>query len=209
MSILEPTTCGFGKLAVYNVLTEVKLTKEESNESFKELRSREVDKQLELLVHQFRGNENFNFNRKSLTNNLCKIVGNMCLLTKNKRGKSDKETLVNVFSKKKWFEFAPEKKVEHSLFKCEACLIDSQLKQALGLFLITTPKFKTIAMGKGILLKPSIRKEVDVEIKELVPAALLEKHDTKIRLAMKTDVEEQFRLTAVETAFGGKNLMES
>ena len=101
MSILKPTTCGFGKIAVYNVLTEVKLTKEENNESFKELRSRKVDKQLELLVHQFRGNENFNFNRTSLTNNLCKIVENMRLLTKNKPGKSDKETLVNVFSKKK------------------------------------------------------------------------------------------------------------
>ena len=48
MSILEPTTCGFGKIAVYVVLTEVRLTKE-NNESFKELRSREVDKQLELL----------------------------------------------------------------------------------------------------------------------------------------------------------------
>ena len=47
MSILEPTTCGFGKLAVYNVLTtEVMLTKE-FNESFKELRSREVNEQLE------------------------------------------------------------------------------------------------------------------------------------------------------------------
>ena len=59
-------------------------------------------------------------------------------------------------------------------------------------------------MEKGILLKPSIRKEVDVEIKELVPAALLEQHKTKVRLAMKTDVQEEFRQTAVETAFGGK-----
>ena len=84
MSILEPTTCGFGILAIYNVLTEVRLTKE-SNESFKDLRSQEVNKQLELLVHQFSGNENFNFNRKSLTINLRKIVENMRLLKKNKR----------------------------------------------------------------------------------------------------------------------------
>ena len=56
MSILEPTTCGFGKLAVYNVLTEVSLIKE-NYESFKEVRSREVAKQLELLMHQFTGNE--------------------------------------------------------------------------------------------------------------------------------------------------------
>ena len=63
---------------------KVRLTKE-SNESFKDLRSQEVNKQLELLVHQFSGNENFNFNRKSLTNNLCKIVENMRLLKKNMR----------------------------------------------------------------------------------------------------------------------------
>ena len=88
MSILEPTTCGFGKLAVYNVLTEVSLIKE-NYESFKEVRSREVAKQLELLMHQFTGNENFDFNRKSLTNNLCKIVENMRLLQKSKRGKHD------------------------------------------------------------------------------------------------------------------------
>ena len=110
MSILEPTTCGFGKLAVYNVLTEVMLNKE-INESFKELRSREVDKQLELLVNQFRGNENFNFNRKSLTNNLCKIVGNMRLLKKNKRGKTEKQTLVNVFSKKNGFNWHQKRKL--------------------------------------------------------------------------------------------------
>ena len=53
----------------------------------KEFRSREVDTQMELLVNQFGGNENFNFNRKSLTNNLCKIVANLRLLTKQKRGK--------------------------------------------------------------------------------------------------------------------------
>ena len=86
---------------------------------------------------------------------------------------------------------------------------DSELKHGLGLFLITTPQFKNLAMEKEILFKPSIVKDVDVEIKELVPAALLEKHDTKARLAMKTDVEEQFSLTAVETAFGGKNSLRS
>ena len=63
-------------------------------------------------------------------------------------------------------------------------------------------------MEKGILFQPSIRK-VDVEITELVHAALLEQHDTKVRLAMKTDVEEQFRLTSVETAFGGKQSLRS
>ena len=68
MSILEPTTCGFGILAIYNVLTEVRLTKE-SNESFKDLRSREVNKQLELLVHQFSGNEKI-----TLTGNLLQII---------------------------------------------------------------------------------------------------------------------------------------
>ena len=31
----------------------------------------------------------------------------------------------------------------------------------------------------------------------------------KVRLAMKTDVEDQFRLTAVETAFGGKQSLRS
>ena len=167
-----------------------------------------MDKQLELLINQFRGNENFNISRKSLTNNLCKIVGNMRLLTKNKRGKTDKQTLVNVFSKKEWLQLAPEKKAEDSLFKCDGCLGDSRLKYALGLFMITTPQFKAMAMEKGILFQPSIRK-VDVEITELVPAALLEQHDTKVKLAMKTDVEEQFRLTAVENAFGGKQSLRS
>ena len=59
-------------------------------------------------------------------------------------------------------------------------------------------------MEKGILFKPSIVKDVEMQMKELVPASLLEKYDTNARPAMKTDVEEQFRQTAVETAFGGK-----
>ena len=32
----------------------------------------------------------------------------------------------------------------------------------------------------------------------IISPTLLEKHDTKGRLAMKTDVEEQFRLSAVD-----------
>ena len=59
-------------------------------------------------------------------------------------------------------------------------------------------------MEKGIHFKPIIVKDVNVEIKELLPAALLKKHDTKVRLAMKSDVEEQFRLSSVETAFVAK-----
>ena len=160
-------------------------------------------------MHQFRGNEKFNFSRKSLTNNLSKIVANMCSLTKKQQGKSNKQTLANVFSKKKWLELAPEKKVKHRLFKCDGCLNDSELKHGLGLFLISTPQFKTIAMEKGILFKPSIVKDVEMQMKELVPASLLEKYDTNVRLAMKTDVEERFRLTAVETAFGGKQSLQS
>ena len=145
----------------------------------------------------------------TLTGNLLQIiVENMRSLTKNKRGKTDKQTLVNVFSKKEWLQLAPEQKAEHSLFKCDGCLGDSRLKHALGLFMITTPQFKTIAMEKGILFQSTIRK-VDVEITELVPAALLEQHDTKVRLVMKIDVEEQFRLTSVGTAFGGKQSLRS
>ena len=68
-------------MAVYNVLTEVRLNKE-MNESFKELRSRELNKQLELLQNQFRGNENFNFNKKALVNNLCKIVSKHAFIGK-------------------------------------------------------------------------------------------------------------------------------
>ena len=86
---------------------------------------------------------------------------------------------------------------------------DSELKHGLGLFLISTPQFKTIAMEKGILFKPSIVKDVEMQMKELVPTSLLEKYDTNVRLAMKIDVEEQFRLTAVETAFGGKQSLRS
>ena len=63
-------------------------------------------------------------------------------------------------------------------------------------------------MEKGILFKPSIVKDVEMQMKELVPASLLEKYDN-VRLAMKTDVEEQFRLTVVETAFGGKPSLRS
>ena len=36
--------------------------------------------------------------------------------------------------------------------------------------------------------------DADVEIKELVPAALLEKHDTMVRLAVKSDVEVDYKL---------------
>ena len=51
-----------------------------------------------------------------------------------KKRSADRQTILKVFSAKKWNELLPEEKCKHKLFDCDGCLNDVQLKEALEIY---------------------------------------------------------------------------
>ena len=196
MSIISPTTCGFAKVAVYNVLTGITV---KSGEKKKDLRNR----QFNILQKQFSDNvEHFNFEFKSFIDNFRKLITNMAYLTKSKKTSPDKATILDVFSENNWVKLTVEQKQTHTLYECNGCMKDPQFKKIMGLFHNHSKEFKSIAKSKGIdqIVKQKAgdtqahKSILDLEDKENHSPAELKKHDTSVSLATIRDIESQHPL---------------
>ena len=156
MSIISPTTCGFAKVSLFNIFTGGKVS-QENDENLAMYRSRELEHQFGLWQSQFIGyNEKFSVEYKHFKKYDPKIVSHFRNLGKTRS--VDKDIVLHEFSNRKWNELLPEKKSEHQLFNCNGCLNDTELKQTLGLFLITA-KFKKLAMERGISKTKSLQQQ--------------------------------------------------
>ena len=128
-------------------------------------------------------------------------------LTKNRS--DDRNNILKVFSAKKWKELLPEEKCKHKLFDCDGCLNDVQLKEALGLFFITT-KFKKVAEENGIIInkakenkKKIKRSDVRELVRERIPQSMLKTYDELISSETVKDINKKYKSTSVIRYFGG------
>ena len=109
----------------------------ENGEHRNEFCSRVYMAKFKLLQTIFTGNEdNFAFEYEKFKKSFKKIVEDMSCLSKCKRTSADKQTLMKVFSIECWNDLSPESKSKHSLYDCNECLDDPQLKVAMELFYI-------------------------------------------------------------------------
>ena len=147
MSIISPITCGFAKVAAFNVVG-----KQSTNDRFQwKNRNDEVSHQFQEFNKQFIGyNENFNVQYRTFRTYFPKILGSFKSLQKRRR--EDKATVLSVFSKSEWDKLASEKIAEHKLFDCDACMNNPKLNQTLACFFVTT-RFQKLANEKGNIWK--------------------------------------------------------
>ena len=150
MSIVSPTSCGFAKVAAFNLVNK---QNESANDGFQHSRNEDVRHRFEEFKKQFIGhNENFNVQYRTFHTFLPKILGTFKSL--QKRRSVDKVTVLDVFSKKEWNKLASDKKVEHKLFDCGGCMNNPKLKETLACFFVTA-RFKKLAEEKGLIGKPT------------------------------------------------------
>ena len=144
MLIISHTTCWFATVTAFNVVG-----KQSTNDRFQwKNRNDDVNHQFQEFNKQFIGyNENFNVQYRTFRTYFPKILGSFKSLQKRRR--EDKATVLGVFSKSEWDKLASEKKVEHKLFDCDACMNNPKLKQTLACFFVTT-RFQKLAKEKGL-----------------------------------------------------------
>ena len=98
MLIISPTTCGFTKVATFNLLGN----KKSANDCFqRKSRNEQLSNQIAEFNKQFIGyNENFYVQYGTFRTYFPKIVGSFMSLQKRKPG--DKATILEVVSKGEW-----------------------------------------------------------------------------------------------------------
>ena len=153
MSITAPTTCGFGKVLLYNILIERSKLSRLAGESEKNFKGRINYAKYDTFQKLPFGME---LTYKQFTDNSAAIIKNIQLL--GKRYSAVKKEIFEVFSSKNWDLISEKKKEKHALFHCKGCLTEKLYKETLGKFLNKSAKNKVIA--NKVLHKEEILKNI-------------------------------------------------
>ena len=220
MSILCPTTCGFAKVAVYELFKEKLIAN--AGENSKIHKSREIQHRFDRWHQHFVGyNGNFNVRYDAFVKYGAKISSAMKNL--NKRRSMDRELVLKIFSMEKWRELSPVNKGQHELFECKGCLDDPSFKSALSSFMISNHiMFDKVAKENGIATTKTSKK-IDEEIndnggdkkrvrsadsvikivQDRVPASTLKMYDRAMAKKVVNEINEINKNTVVTRTFGG------
>lgn len=223
MSLLNPTVCGFAKVAIYESLME------RSSSRGNKSKTREVFQgcfeMFNKLFPDFEKNSYEVFRKKAT-----KVKEQ--IFTLGKKNCDEKESLLRVFSSSNWKELTEAQKKHHSLFICKGCL--SQDKYRVVLATIPIPSSNKVAQklaqesglfrpGKEdlkVLAKEKI-KEVNKEFKEKYSvnfSSILRSFDKKkpskadtkkaIVKEVKVNLQEQWQETSVLRYKNGSDLFK-
>ena len=148
MSIIDPLTCGFGKVTVFTLFANPTNLKKQDKKIPCKFKSREYKYRFEKFNDAFAGCENFQLQYQHFTTNFTKIKEHIQLLGKN--DSSMKSQILDVFSTEKWHNLSKEEKDMHSLYNCQACSIKEQYRYFLSKFPTQNRSGKRKAAAAGL-----------------------------------------------------------
>ena len=164
MSLIDPLSCGFAKIAYFNIFQDrCNLTKQ-ADEDKKVFKTRLFQARYQKFVDYFNDNAYFHVDYKKFIDKFPAIVENIHSL--GKRKVDIKEELLTLFSKEKWKELPQHKKNEHSLFDCNGCLSNSDYKSGLSKFPVKHKPYKLKAQKAGLFNEP-LKDLTNTRIQEL------------------------------------------
>ena len=131
MSVLDPLTCGFAKVLLYNILTEPHNMHKQESEPTKNFKGRILEMQYTKFQEHFRS-ENFDVSYTCFKDNFPNIVANIRGL--NKRHSVTKDEIFHIFSYEIWMKLSEDRKRKHSLHDCKGCLGNHSFKRGLSMF---------------------------------------------------------------------------
>ena len=129
MSLLDPLSCGFAKVAAFNILTTNDFSRL-AGENYKEYQSRELQFQYEKYLTYFTNINGFNVTYKQFRQNFKKIIQKIKGL--EKRHMTIKNELLETFSETAWRSLSFNEKKVHSLENCYGCQNKSNYRLMLS-----------------------------------------------------------------------------
>ena len=210
MSIIDPLSCGFAKVCCYNIFTKIKNRSRESIGNPKHNQSQVLKERYQLFLEQFPGEIYGAVKYTSFSNTFKKIVPHLQSLGKKHPDK--KNLLFDIFSSEKWSDLG-ERKKQHKIFDCSACLKNPSWKNALAMLPCKSRIHKNKAIKKG-LIESSVLKDRTKEVFNKLNQEFKCEYNTSfstyakdylhtnkpadiVKMAKK-NIEEQFEETCVE-----------
>ena len=155
MSIIDPLSCGYAKVAAYHILTR-KSAKIHENE--KQRKSRTSHQQYNEYKSHF-----VNYSSLSKVEYVqfrkCfpKLVPYVYSL--NKRKKENFQALLRTFSEDSWMKLPGDKQLTHTLLNCQGCLKSTTCRTALATLPIKSTKLKHKAETAGLFRDIHLKKK--------------------------------------------------
>ena len=113
-------SCGFAKVAVFNILsTKLDLPKDEAEKS-NEYKRKVLKVKCNQYITHFNKIDTFNVEYRQFVQSFKKIIPNIKSLGKRYRHK--KQEILTTFSKNEWDSLSYEVKKRHSLTDCDGCM---------------------------------------------------------------------------------------
>ena len=148
MSIVDPLNCGFGKVAVYNILSSKLNLDVVDGEKHNEYRARLLKTKNDEYTTYFCNIPSFNVEYRQFTCNFPKITDNIKSL--EKMYKDVKKEILETFSKTVWSDLSFEDKCTHSLMHCDDCTKKTNYRKVLAKFPIRDKKLQQKAAKSGL-----------------------------------------------------------
>ena len=131
LSILHPHTCGFARVAAWQIAKEVDDgVRRDVGESPKSFISRQIQERFERYNLIFQGNENLCFPNAQCLN---KILGDLRkkFSSWDRRKIDERNEYIDTFSIANWTKLPPNSQLEHNVQECKACLEKNSRQQTL------------------------------------------------------------------------------
>ena len=198
-SIMDPFSCSFAKGISYELFTSNLGIVRMAGEPQPKFISRVVSQRFNKYCETFGNEINFTVTHKQFVDKLSKIQGRIELW--GKAHFKYKQDFLSKFNSKTWAMLSPDVKSKHSLFNCQHCMEDQELKSIYMTYPLKSIVEKKRAEEKGWVKK--VCKEKTVQHPEQIPKSKSPKNKTReIKRKMKQEIEIQKMKTCVERTFG-------
>ena len=219
MSILDPFTCGFAKIAAFHAFNHKHGIKKRPSETDNLYKGRILRFQYGEFLNCFPNLEGFFVEYDIFKRRFSPILKH--IRTIGKRHKDVKDALFDAFSLQIFKRCSEKKKRMHSLHDCKGCLGDKELKAHLSKFPINSRKLQGKAQNGGLFkekvledITNTVVKSLDQKFQETYNTSFTkqlerkrrkEEHEEKKQKAdivlarqIKSDIETQWKGTSVE-----------
>ena len=148
MSIVDPLSCGFAKVAVYHILSSKLNLDVVDGKKLNEYKVRLSKTKYNEYITYFCNISSFNIEYRQFTSNFPKITDNIKSL--EKRYRDVKKEILQTFSKTIGSDLSFGDKCAYSLTNCDGCMKKTNYRKVLAKFPTRDKKMQQIAAEKGL-----------------------------------------------------------
>ena len=148
MSIVDPLSCDFAKVAVYNILSSKLNLDVVDGEKRNEYMAKLLKTKYNEYTTYFCNITSFNVECRQFTRNFPKITDNIKSL--EKRYRDVKKKILETFSKAVWSDLSFEDKCAHSLMHCDDCMKKTNYRKVIAKFPIRDKRLQQKAAESGL-----------------------------------------------------------